>query len=711
MALKHIVQPLSNAWMPRTLRAKLLLPIAGLMIISLLGSALAFVIGTALTQSQLLEQQVTKESERIIQALKSRTQEIRTATELLAKDPQVISAIAADTEESLAILNSRAVVIRDRFNVDLIQIYNANQEPRTNLLISSLYRESSLVGKAGTGRPVIQTVAERTLLLNRSLIPDDKGGVIIGLDLETEIQRILIQYRLSSGIGFQIIDEVTKEVKVQLSTEEDFAFDLPEGRSRDMYSQRQTLNIGDVPVELVLVRPITDIQQVTITGLWVMIISTVVTTGLLLALSFALTRAIANPIHRLSVTAAAIEQGELNRRMNTSNLNSLLKIGHDDEIGALANAFNSMVNRLQNLYASLEDKVKARTYELSTAAEVARTVSHSLDPDVVQQVSVDLLHRKLGFYHVGIFTVEIEEGTATLRKISGETGNWRKGSKILLEADTLVSAAAMMHSVCVVQDIHTEMKYTETPWLVETQSAAAVPLLIGQKVIGVLETQSDKPGTFTTTTINLLNTLADQIAIGVQNANLYQAEKKRRRFAEALELSGRVLSDNLDIHEIPDHILSLLHTLIPYERGVIWIPQDEKLCPIAQYGYSDERAIQKLAPLFHQCDIFRELAKSHQPLSISNTSTATHWSTPLWLPGDVCWLGIPMLAKGYVIGLIALARKKGCGFIQEEIDSAQSFALHAGIALENARLYDEIAQSQSVEQFETLARRFRIEGA
>src|SRR5262245_22180931 len=110
-----------------SLRAKLLLPITGLMLASLLGSTVAFGVGTAHTQAQLLQQQVTADAARTRDALLARADAVVTAATLLTKDPNLLQAIQlppAEVDNQLHILNNRAVVLRDRFELDLIQIYN-----------------------------------------------------------------------------------------------------------------------------------------------------------------------------------------------------------------------------------------------------------------------------------------------------------------------------------------------------------------------------------------------------------------------------------------------------------------------------------------------------------------------------------------------------------------------------------------------------------
>ena len=79
--------------------------------------------------------------------------------------------------------------------------------------------------------------------------------------------------------------------------------------------------------------------------------------------------------------------------------------------------------------------------------------------------------------------------------------------------------------------------------------------------------------------------LADQISIPIRNAQLYDAEKHRRRLAKSLEKIGRVLASSLDMAEVPNLILEQLITVVPYERGAVLLREGEMARVIARHGF------------------------------------------------------------------------------------------------------------------------------
>ena len=504
-----------------SLRAKLLGPLVGLMLLSLLGSTLAFMIGTRLTQNRLLAQQTAVEAAHVAEALAAREQTLLTAAALLARDPNIHAALAAADADGLTVLHHRGVTVRDRFNLDLIQIYDQNAAPRLNLVVSSLYRESALLKHMPAEGVRLLLVEGRALLLAHTAMPAGEGVVIAGIDLEIELQRILTQQRLISELGLWLGD-------MGLSTSPAVIFDTPEGRYRQQYSQRLSLGLGAAPVQLVLQRPTSDIAHISQTGLMVMGVSALLTTAILIGLSVVVARAIAGPLLRFAETAARVARGDLTARVHFQRGRSPLAIGQGDEIGRLADTFNDMVAELQTLYGDLESKIAARTCELQATAEVMRAVSSSLELEPTLGAATRLIQEHLALETVGVFLNDYASGMTVLRAGARAHGAELQAGAVTLPigSNTLIGMAAALGQWHTLPHADTDTLSTGIPGVALTDAVAAVPLLVGRTILGVLYAQSAALPAFDAGALALLATFADQIAVGVQNAQLYAQQKR-----------------------------------------------------------------------------------------------------------------------------------------------------------------------------------------
>ena len=504
-----------------SLSTKLLTPIVGLMLASLLISVAAFLIGTTRTQDQLLEQQSVADLNRVQQALLARSDLVRTTANMLANDPSINDALKSPVEAGLAALSDRAVVARDRFGLDLIQIYDQQGTPRTNLVSSSLYRVSSVLNALTTNTPLAFEVVEgKPLLLGQASLPDGSGSVVTGIDLEAELGRIVstehlpVDLGLSSGVA-------------RAGTREGVPFDAPSGRLADQFVWHLPLTLGGTTFDLLAAHPTSDITQVTNAGLTVMVGSALVTTLLLIVVGVVLTRSITRPIRRLAEAARTLATGDLSKQVEVPGLDQPFGFGQQDEIGVLGHTFNNMVTELRGLYLDLENKVEVRTTQLAAASEVARAASASLDLDATLRTSVDLICERFGFHYASIFIIDARTNKAVLREGRGTIGQALKASQyeLAIGSRSLVGTATATRQSQIVQNVLGDPRHHANPLLHQTRAEAVFPLLYGDNLVGVLDVQSTKANAFQPDLIALLTTLADQLAVAIHNAQLYTQQR------------------------------------------------------------------------------------------------------------------------------------------------------------------------------------------
>ncbi len=175
-----------------------------------------------------------------------------------------------------------------------------------------------------------------------------------------------------------------------------------------------------------------------------------------------------------------------------------------------------------------------------------------------------------------------------------------------------------------------------------------------------------------------------------QNAKLFKAEQQRRHGAEALARSARQLSSLTTVKKLPQQILEQLQLVIPYDRGILFM-EDVNGTPRIQahQGLPAEATDTEFSLQLNGKDFYETIAQKGETLLIGDINTLKGWQQPAWLPRDRSWLGVPLYSKDKVIGLLALSRSQSA-FTDDDGLMASTFAMQAIVALENARLYDEV---------------------
>lgn len=183
----------------------------------------------------------------------------------------------------------------------------------------------------------------------------------------------------------------------------------------------------------------------------------------------------------------------------------------------------------------LENRVSERTRELSLAAEVGRSVSQLGDINVLLPNAVEMIRSQFNLYYVQIYLAEASGKTLILQAGTGGVGAelMRRGHRLPVGPGSINGVAAAERRVVIVADTATDPIFRPNPLLPETRSELAVPLLVGERMVGVLNLQSRHPGGLSEENRSAFETLAGQLAIALDNAALFvQTEQARREVEE-----------------------------------------------------------------------------------------------------------------------------------------------------------------------------------
>lgn len=254
----------------------------------------------------------------------------------------------------------------------------------------------------------------------------------------------------------------------------------------------------------------------------------ILTIGVIYLISIRLTRAFTKPIEALAKTANEIQEGNLSARVDLPT---------NDEIGVLGQTFNRMASQLQDVLAGLETRVIERTKELQASlarnnqrtqevqaiALAARAIATLEDVDELFPNIAELISSRFGFYHVGIFLLDEKGEYAVMRAANSEGGKamLARNHKLRIGKQGVVGYSVAEKRARIALDVGEDAVFFDNPELPNTHSEMALPLIIGDKVIGVLDIQSEEVGAFSEEDIEILSILADQVAVAIQNARLF----------------------------------------------------------------------------------------------------------------------------------------------------------------------------------------------
>ena len=370
---------------------------------------------------------------------------------------------------------------------------------------------------------------------------------------------------------------------------------------------------------------------------------------------------LAKPLVQLTDTATRLADGDLSAEAQSRSR---------DEIGVLANAFNVMTSRLRDLVSSLEQRVaerttdleqatlqsKKRAEELQVVSEVARAVSTEVNLEDLLTLVTKVISERFGFYHVGVFLLDTINQNAVLRASNSPGGKrmTARGHKLSIGQVGIVGHVAATGEARIALDVGADATFFNNPDLPETRSEMALPLSVRGHIIGVLDVQSTQPKAFTQADVETLSTLADQVAIAIENARLL-AESR-----QALEESQALYGDYI---------------------GRVW----ERKTAQAAIGYQHSAGIGRMVD---------------EPVKWEEVQAAFNAGRPVISEGKDALpaVAVPIRLQNRVIGILDIRSPEADRvWTDDEVAIIEAVAERLALALENARLFEETSGRASRE--------------
>lgn len=293
--------------------------------------------------------------------------------------------------------------------------------------------------------------------------------------------------------------------------------------------------------------------------------------------------------------------------------------------------------------STLEQRIEERTTGLTRKSEqlratsyIARQTAEVQDLSTLLNTVADLVTVQFGFYHTGIFLINETGEEAVLQAASSEGGRRmiERGHALAVGTQGIVGYVAAQKKPRIALDVGNDAIFFNNPDLPMTRSELALPLLVHNRILGVLDIQSDKPQAFIVDDIDVLQTLADQVAIAIENARLLDESQAA---------------------------LTQLEALTAFRTREAW---SQKL--------RDKNRVFTYTPLGLRAE------KISQP----NGKAVT----------------VPLTLRGQKIGSISIVRKGDMTLNKRDEELIAEVSSQAGLAIDNIRLLEEATQLANQEQ-------------
>jgi len=321
--------------------------------------------------------------------------------------------------------------------------------------------------------------------------------------------------------------------------------------------------------------------------------------------------------------------------------------------------------------------------------EVADVVNTTLDLDTTLRRVAELVRKVIDYEIFGILLLNEKTQELYFRFSVGHSHEVADRLRIKV-GEGVTGVAAQRAEAVLVGDVSQDPRYISA--VPNVRSELAVPLIVKNRVIGVIDIESPLPDHFTKDHERLLTLIASRMAVGIENARLYTRISRQARTLLLLNEIARELTSILNLDEVLKRVGELLSRLIDYQMFSILLLDSagEKL----QHRFS--LRFQENIQLKHDIPIGKGLvgyaAEQKQAVLVRDVKNDPRYIDTN--PETRSELAVPLIYKDKVIGVLDLEHTRRGFFTEDHQRTITTLAAQIAIAIENARLYEEIARQE-----------------
>jgi len=345
----------------------------------------------------------------------------------------------------------------------------------------------------------------------------------------------------------------------------------------------------------------------------------------------------------------------------------------------------------------LKQKQQAQQKQIDLVQNVTAQLVNITNLDELARTICDLILNTFNYYYVAVFTLEPEQDELIFRASARGDGSsqpifeYNLGAKIKV-GDHIVGYVAKTGEQLVANDVFKEPRYGHLETLDQTQAEAAIPLIINEQVVGVLDIQSESIHAFTEDDLQLLNALANNIAIAVHRVRLFDAVLSRNVQLDAIEEVSQAITYILDLNELLEKVVDLIHTNFGYEYVHVFLVQPAEKRITFKAGSGARTQIFKTAQVSYSLNsekgIIVTAARSGQIKCVNDVSTSAEYlPAPLSDGFSGSELAIPLTFGRQVLGVLDIQTEKTNAFTEQDQELLGTLSANIAIAVRNANLY------------------------
>ena len=339
--------------------------------------------------------------------------------------------------------------------------------------------------------------------------------------------------------------------------------------------------------------------------------------------------------------------------------------------------------------ARLLEETRNRAIQLQTAAEIARDISGSLDLGELLNKAVTLIRERFNFYHAAIFLIDSTNEFAAVREATGEAGIQmkRSGHKLKVGSKSIVGYVTSSGEPLIVNDTNRDATYYANPLLPETRAEAALPLKVGQRILGALDVQSALPYSFGNEDISVLRILSDQMAVAVINSELFADTQEHLSQHRLLHHVTTAAASGTTLEEALNSAVQGLQVTLGGDRvSILLADKVSKTLKINSFaGYSEE--VGQLSIPFGE-GITGWVAVHLQPQRVNDVSQDMRY---IQVGSNVrSELAVPLSYRGDLLGVLNVESDQTGAYDENDEEMLGTLGGSLAAIISNARLIEQV---------------------